>query len=76
MKCNLTSAPMYLAAILCIAVAGCHKDETPVVNTTAPAQTAETAPGSKPAGGAVFTPTHVPAPAGLQTGNYAGGKKD
>jgi hypothetical protein len=77
MKRNLNTLMMCVVASLSLGLVGCQKDETQVVKSAAPPPAAEAVAGAKPAGGgAVFTPPSANAPSGLQTGNYAGGKKD
>jgi hypothetical protein len=63
---------------LCFAgfVAGCSKnEEQPASTPPAPVVAAPATGAAKSAGGMVAGTAALPAPPGIQTGNYAGGRK-
>jgi len=64
------------AACLSITLAGCQRDDTTVVKAAAPPPSTMPAAGKTSNSGAVFSQKAVPAPSGVDGGNYAGGKKD
>jgi hypothetical protein len=65
---------------LCVAglLTGCSKSEdtTPTATPAAAAPAAPTSSAKPAGGGAIASPSADNAPSGVETGNYAGGKKN